>query len=75
MKKLSIELRGESIRLCDLLKVAGLADSGARGKQMVVEGLVRVDGQPENRKTAQIRLGQLVQIGEIQITLTACIPS
>jgi ribosome-associated protein len=71
MNKHSIELRGDSIRLCDLLKVAGLADSGARGKQLVAQGLVTVDGRAESRKTAQIRVGQVVRIDDHQIDLVA----
>jgi ribosome-associated protein len=71
MNKHTIELRGESIRLCDLLKIVGLADSGARGKQLVAQGLVTVDGHAESRKTAQIRVGQVVRIDDHQIELVA----
>jgi ribosome-associated protein len=71
MNKHSIELRGDSIRLCDLLKIVGLADSGARGKQLVAQGLVTVDGHAESRKTAQIRVGQVVRIDDHQIELIA----
>jgi ribosome-associated protein len=55
-----VVLQNEFIRLCDLLKVAGLADSGAQGKHLVADGLVTVDGQAESRKTAKIRAGQSV---------------
>jgi len=54
-------LQGDSIALCDLLKCAGIADSGGHGKQLVAAGLVSVDGQAEGRKTAKIRAGQQVQ--------------
>ncbi|WP_334107883.1 RNA-binding S4 domain-containing protein [Methylobacillus sp.] len=54
-------LRGDYIELCNLLKLVGIADSGGRGKAMVAEGLVQVDGQPETRKTAKIRAGQMVE--------------
>lgn len=53
-------LTGEYVELCHLLKFVGLADSGGRGKTMVAEGLVYVDGQLEHRKTAKIRGGQVV---------------
>jgi ribosome-associated protein len=69
MKTQTIVLRGEFIRLCDVLKLAGLADSGAGGKLLVAQGGVTVDGRPEARKTAQIRAGQLVQLGEHQIKI------
>lgn len=47
--------------MCDLLKAEGIADSGGQGKAMVAEGLVRVDGEIELRKTAKIRAGQVVE--------------
>ncbi len=58
------ELSTEYIELCNLLKLVGLADSGGRGKAMVAEGLVQVDGGIESRKTAKIRRGQTVQVLE-----------
>jgi ribosome-associated protein len=58
---MDFELNKEFIALCDLLKITGLADSGGRGKNMVAEGLVKVDGQLESRKTAKIRVGQVVE--------------
>ncbi|HSR02608.1 MAG TPA: RNA-binding S4 domain-containing protein [Methylophilaceae bacterium] len=53
-------LHGEHIALCDLLKIEGIAQSGGQGKQMVADGLVKVDGEIELRKTAKIRAGQVV---------------
>lgn len=61
MSTIVIVLRGEYIELNQLLKLAGICDSGGQGKQMVAEGLVRVDGQVELRKTNKIRAGQVVE--------------
>lgn len=61
MSPIEFSLRGEHIALCDLLKLAGVADSGGQGKQLVADGAVKVDGQTELRKTAKIRAGQSVQ--------------
>jgi len=58
---LEFSLRGEHVALCDLLKLAGVVDSGGQGKQLVADGAVKVDGQTELRKTAKIRAGQTVQ--------------
>jgi ribosome-associated protein len=58
-----IEPGREFVELNQLLKLAGLCDSGGAGKHLVAEGLVRVDGQVELRKTAKIRAGQSVQLG------------
>ncbi len=71
MKPIHIEINHEFIRLCDLLKIAGLADSGAQGKHLVADGLVTVDGQAESRKTAKIRPGQTVQCHGKQIHVAA----
>lgn len=54
-------LSAEFIEVCNLLKLVGLADSGGRGKAMVAQGLVSVDGVLETRKTAKIRVGQVVE--------------
>lgn len=62
MQEISFELRGEYIELDKLLKATGLADSGGHARMMITEGLVRVDGQAESRKTAKIRAGQRVQL-------------
>ncbi|MDZ4142029.1 MAG: RNA-binding S4 domain-containing protein [Methylotenera sp.] len=57
---IQFDLTATHIELCNLLKVVGLADSGGRGKAMVAEGLVQVDGLVEFRKTAKIHSGQTV---------------
>ena len=61
METVEFRLKGEHIRLCDLLKLAGIADSGGQGKRLVAAGEVNVDGQPESRKAARIRAGQIVE--------------
>jgi ribosome-associated protein len=60
----TFQLKGEYIALCDLLKLEGVADSSGQGKSMVAEGLIKVDGVIERRKTAKIRAGQVVEAFE-----------
>ncbi|MBL8488141.1 MAG: RNA-binding S4 domain-containing protein [Rhodocyclaceae bacterium] len=67
MREVDFQLAGEFVALCDLLKLAGLAGSGGEGKQLVARGEVRVDGRPEERKTAKIRAGQVVDCIGIRI--------
>ncbi|MDZ4212547.1 MAG: RNA-binding S4 domain-containing protein, partial [Methylotenera sp.] len=57
------------IELCNLLKLVGIADSGGRGKAMVAEGSVQVDGVVESRKTAKIRSGQTILVGNQTISV------
>lgn len=71
MQTIQISIHSEYIRLCDLLKLADLADSGASGKQLVAQGLVSVDGAAESRKTAKIRAGQVVTCNDVEITVTS----
>lgn len=71
MNRIEFELAGEYVELCNLLKLAGLADSGGHGKALVAQGLVKVDGAPEVRKTAKIRAGQVVECGGMQIVVKA----
>ena len=61
METLQFQLRGDHVRLCDLLKLAGIAESGGQGKQLVAAGEVTVDGQAESRKSAKIHAGQVVE--------------
>jgi ribosome-associated protein len=67
VQQLEFQLRGEFIELCNLLKLTGVADSGGAGKALVAEGVVSVDGQIELRKTAKIRAGSVVILGDVTI--------
>ena len=58
---------GEFIELHQLLKVTGVCDSGGAGKALVASGAVSVDGRQELRKTAKIRAGQRVTVGQVSI--------
>ena len=69
MDSIDFELDRDFVELNQLLKLAGLCDSGGAGKQLVASGAVRVDGLREQRKTAKIRAGQAVQVGEVLIRL------
>ncbi len=71
METIQFQLKDEAIRLCDLLKAAGIAGSGGQGKHLVAEGEVTVDGQPESRKTAKIRAGQTVECRGVKLVVLA----
>ena len=71
MQKINFDLAGEFVELNQLLKLAGLCDSGGAGKNMVASGVVSVDGKKELRKTAKIRAGQIVSVGDVRITVQA----
>jgi ribosome-associated protein len=71
MNQTEFKLRGEHVALCDLLKLAGVTDSGGQGKLMIANGDVTVDGQTELRKTAKIRAGQTVACSGWEIRVLA----
>jgi ribosome-associated protein len=70
---MDFELKGEFIALCDLLKTTGIANSGGQAKVMVADGLVKVDGAIELRKTAKIRQGQLIECFDNQIKVITAV--
>jgi len=75
MQQTEYRIITEYIELNQLLKICGLAGSGGEGGALVTQGNVRVDGQPELRKRCKIRPGQVVQLGEVRITVLAADPA
>jgi ribosome-associated protein len=67
MQQLEFTPTGEFIELHQLLKVSGVCASGGAGKALVASGAVTVDGRQELRKTAKIRVGQCVAVGDVRI--------
>ena len=71
MQQIEFRLNREFVQLNQLLKLTGLCDSGGAGKALVAGGGVSVDGSVELRKTCKIRVGQVVSLGDVQITVVA----
>ena len=69
MQEIEFKLRGDYVELNQLLKLSGVCDSGGAGKARVAEGVVQVDGVVELRKTAKIRAGQVVRVGDVHIVV------
>ena len=67
MPSIEFELESEYVELNQLLKLAGVCDSGGAGKALVASGVVSVDGNTELRKTCKIRAGSQVAVGDIRI--------
>ncbi len=59
-----VEIREEMIRLGQLLKFSGLADSGAEAKALLAAGAVTVNAEPESRRGRQLRRGDVVTVGD-----------
>jgi len=58
-----VTVREEPIELCQLLKFAGLTDSGGNAKQVIAEGQVRLNGVVETQKRKKVRAGDRVTYG------------
>ena len=59
-----VEIRGEMIRLGQLLKLASLVDSGADARRLLADRGVTVNGDPEARRGRQLPRGDVVAVGE-----------
>lgn len=59
-----VPIREESIRLGQLLKLSGLAGSGAEAKALLTAGGVTVNDEPEARRGRQLRRGDRVAVGD-----------
>jgi ribosome-associated protein len=64
-----VEIRGDMIRLGQLLKVAGIVDSGGEAKALLADGGVTVNGEPESRRGRQLHAGDLVMAAGQEIRL------
>jgi ribosome-associated protein len=71
MPTFEFALDRDHVELHNLLKLVGLCDSGGAGKALVASGAVRVDGEPELRKTRKLRAGNLVEVGNATILVVA----
>jgi ribosome-associated protein len=63
------EIRGDMIRLGQLLKASGLAGTGADAKGLVAEGQVTVNGEPETRRGRQLHRGDVVAVADEAVRL------
>ena len=59
-----VPITGESIRLGQLLKVAGLVGSGGEVKALLATGTVTVNDQSEDRRGRQLTRGDVVRVGD-----------
>jgi ribosome-associated protein len=66
-----VGIRDESIRLGQLLKLAGLIDTGSDAKVLLDGGAVTVNGEVEHRRGRQLRIGDIVALGEEMVRVTS----
>ena len=66
-----IKIRGEMIRLGQLLKLGGVVASGAEGKDLLASSAVLVNGTVETRRGRQLQDGDVVEVGEWEFRVSA----
>jgi ribosome-associated protein len=66
-----VPIRGQMIRLGQLLKLAAVIDSGAEVKAFLATEPVFVNGAREARRGRQLYPGDVVRIGEGELRVTA----
>ena len=65
-----IPIRGEMIRLGELLKLAGVVGTGGEAKQLLATTEVLVNGEPDSRRGRQLHVGDEVRVGEEHLVIT-----
>lgn len=65
-----VPIVGLMIRLGQLLKLAGVADSGSDTKAILAAGEVLVNGEVESRRGRQLHEGDLVRVGQDELRVT-----
>jgi ribosome-associated protein len=70
-----IQIEGATIRLGQLLKLAGIIDSGSAAKALLATQPVSVNGEPETRRGRQLHPGDRVRVGEHELHLASTSPA
>lgn len=66
----AVEISEEPIRLGQFLKLAGLVEDGVHAKELIEDGEVHVNGRVENRRGTQLRVGDIVVVGDQEVTVS-----
>ncbi len=66
-----VEIRDQSIRLGQVLKLADLVDNGAEVKPLLAQGVVLVNGEVETRRGRQLGDGDVVTLGDVSIRVVS----
>jgi ribosome-associated protein len=66
----TVEIRDVSIRLGQLLKLADLVEDGGQAKEVLLRGLVQVNGEVETRRGRQLVPGDTVSVGGQTVGIT-----
>lgn len=66
-----VAIRGDMIRLGQLLKLADVVDSGGELKALLAEAELLVNGEPERRRGRQLHAGDVVSVAGDELRVVA----
>lgn len=61
-----VEIKGEYIKLDQLLKFVGIAQTGGHAKMIIQDGYVKVNSQVAFERGRKIRKGDIVEVDETE---------
>lgn len=64
-----IKLREEFIKLGQALKAAGLVESGVEAKEVIQDGLVKVNGEVDTRRGKKLYAGDVVSFDGVEVKI------
>lgn len=59
-----IEIKTEYIKLDSALKYSGIAENGAHAKEIILEGLITINGEKELRRGRKLYKGDIFKIDD-----------
>jgi ribosome-associated protein len=66
-----VEIREGTIRLGQLLKLASLVEDGVEAGELIRNGLVKVNGEIEERRGRQLSAGDVVEVNGESVRLVS----
>ena len=65
----TIKLREEFIKLGQALKAAGVVENGAEAKEVIIDGLVKVNGEIDTRRGKKLYDGEIISFNGEEIKI------
>lgn len=62
MEKIDVTIKTEYIKLDQLLKYSGIAENGADAKDMILDGIVKYNGEVCTMRGKKVRPGDMAEI-------------
>jgi ribosome-associated protein len=66
-----VQIKDDSIRLGQLLKLADLVDAGGDAKPLLAQGAVTVNGEVETRRGRQLVEGDVIGLGAASVRVVS----